>query len=354
MSKRKDGNIHIHKGKDMKRSIRMIFASLGVVLIAAACQPATAATSFPVANTGGSGPQFSGMRGAGGGGFSGTPLSPEQRATRLAARQTQAAGGGGFGNFGVITPTPTLAPTDPPTPTPTVVTASDLAVKTVQTYFGDLQAGNFSAAAGLVSSLSRFAFKLTPSDVTTALTAQQQQGAVWSDLQIKGSQVFNATTVLVHVTYQLASKDAQTGKVTQTAMDELWPVTLQNGQWLYNWNNVIDFNTLAIPYKEANGLTVTPLQLTRYTDRITLTMMVQNATNDAIAIGTANQNLAAFHFGDQAVQAVNTLYVIDRLRGYSTIDVTVKGLYTSYPTSVDLIQYKNVQTPPWFSFNLGG
>jgi hypothetical protein len=338
----------------MKTKVSLIFVSLAIVLLVAACQPASAATSAPIANTGGNNGQFSATRGAGGGNFNGTPLSPEQRATRIAQRQTQAAGGGGFGGFGASTPTPTLAPTDTPVPTPTVVTASDLAVKTVQTYFGDLQSGSFTAAATQVSSLSRFAFKLTSADVASALAQAQQQGAAWSDLQVKDAQMFNDSTVLVHVTYQLAAKDAKTGKITQTPMDELWPVALENGQWLYNWKNIIDFNTLAIPYREVSGLTVTPLQLTRYSDHMTLTLMAQNATNDPIVIGTANQILATFHFGSQAVDAVNSQIVIDRLRGYSNIDITVKGLFTSYPTSIDLIRYKNSQTPPWFTFNLGG
>jgi hypothetical protein len=341
------------KENEMTKRVRMIFAGLAIVLLIAACQPAAAAT--PAANTGGNGAEFGGG-GGGGGGFSGTPLSPEQRATRIAQRQTQGLTGGGFGGFGRSTPTPTPGPTDTPAPTPTVLTPADLAVQTVQTYFGDLQSGSFAAAAGLTSNLSRFAFKLTSADVVTALTQQQQQGAVWSNLQVQGTQVFNNSTILVHVTYQLAAKDSKTGKVMQTAKDELWPVSLENGQWLYNWNNIIDFNTLTtVPYQEVNGLTVTLLQVTRYSDHLTLTVMAQNNTNDPIVIGSANQILATFHFGGQAVDSANTQYVIDRLRGYSNIDITAKGLFTSYPTSVDLIKYKNFPTEkPWFTFNLGG
>ncbi len=263
--------------------------------------------------------------------------------------------GGNFTGFGRSTPTPTPEATDTPAPTPTVMTASDLATNAAQTYFNFLQAGNFASAAAMTSNLSRFAFKLTTNDVVNALTQEQQAGAAWSNFKVLGTQSFNNTTVLVHVSYTLAGKDAKTGQVTQTNKDELWPITLENGQWLYNWNNIIDFNTLTtVPYKEANGLTITLLQISRYTDHMTLTVMAQNNTNDAIVIGNASEILATFHFGSQAVDATNTQYVIDRLRGYSNIDITVPGLFTSYPTSIDVIKYKNYPTmAPWFTFDLG-
>ncbi len=337
--------------------MKMVFASLAIVLLLAACQPAAAATQAPVANTGGGNFQSGGGTGTGGGfnGNGGATLSPDQRATRIAARQTAAAGGGGFTGFGQSTPTPTPAPTDTPAPTATVVTASDLAASAAQRYFGFLQSGDFTSAAGMTSNLSRFAFKLTSSGIAGLLTAQQQSGAAWSNFQIQGTQQFNATTYLVHVTYDLAAKDAKTGQVSQAARDELWPIVLENGSWLYNWNNIIDFNTLTtVPYQQANGLTVTLLQLARYTDHMTLTIMAQNSSNDAIVIGSSSQILATFHFGGQSVDAASTQYVIDRLRGYSNIDVTVPGLFTSYPTSVDLIKFKNYPAEkPWFTFNLG-
>jgi hypothetical protein len=343
----------------MKINMKMFFASIAILLLLAACQPAAAATQAPVANTGGGSFQNGSGSGNFSGGFNGNggaTLSPEQRATRIAARQTAAANGGGFTGIGQSTPTPTPAPTDTPVPTPTAVTTSDLAAGAAQKYFGFLQSGDFAAAAGMTSNLSRFAFKLTSSGIAAALTAEQQAGAAWSNFQVVGTQQFNATTTLVHVTYNLATKDAKTGQVTQAAKDELWPIVLENSSWLYNWNNIIDFNTLTtVPYQAANGLTVTLLQVARYTDHMTLTLMAQNNSNDAIVIGSSSQILATFHFGGQSVDAASTQYVIDRLRGYSNIDVTVPGLFTSYPTSIDLIKYKNYPTEkPWFTFNLGG
>ncbi|HEX9012922.1 MAG TPA: hypothetical protein VF813_05380, partial [Anaerolineaceae bacterium] len=107
-------------------------------------------------------------------------------------------------------------------------------------------------------------------------------------------------------------------------------------------------------YQQTAGLTIAPLKITRYSDHLTLTVLAQNATNEAIVIGTANQTLATFHFGSQAVDAVNTRYILDSLRSYSNIDITVNGLYKTFPDSVDIIQYKNAQVKPWFSFNLNG
>ena len=161
-------------------------------------------------------------------------------------------------------------------------------------------------------------------------------------------------TILVHVAYQLSSKDAKTGQTVATAMDELWPFRLESKKWLYNWANIIDFKTLGFEYKQTAGLTLAPLQLTRYSDKIRLTVLAQNSTNESIVIGSANQVLATFHFADKDVQAENTRYILNSLRSYTNVTIDAKGLFTSYPASVDIVQYKNVKVAPWFTFALGG
>ncbi|MCL4562591.1 MAG: hypothetical protein M1281_18515 [Chloroflexi bacterium] len=198
---------------------------------------------------------------------------------------------------------------------------------------------------------------MTTSDVTAELT-QQQQGITWSDLQVKDSQVFNENTVLVHVIYQQTAVDSKTGAKTTQPVDSTWALRLaspeagRSNQWLVNWDNVIDFETLDFSTKTTAGLAITPLQLTRYTDRIVLTVLAQNYTNETIVIGQTNQILATFRFGDQSVDAVNTRYVFERLRSYDDVEITVMGLYTSYPDSVEMVQYINYKVSPWFTFGL--
>ena len=264
-----------------------------------------------------------------------------------------------------VIPQVTLAATDTPVPTPeqsatitpTAAPTQDLAIaaaeQTVQDYFTALENGDYAAASKQVSDFSLMINYMTAGDVASALTQQSLDGAAWSELQIEDSQVFDEKTVLVHVTYQLTAKDSKTGKVSQSEQDELWPVRLENGNWLYNWTNVIDFKTLGLDYQQTAGLTIAPLQLTRYTDKLRLTVLAQNSTNDPIVIGQTNQILATFHFGDQTVEATNTRYTFYPQRSYDNVAIDVPGLFTSYPDSVDIVKYKDYNVAPWFSFNLG-
>ena len=153
--------------------------------------------------------------------------------------------------------------------------------------------------------------------------------------------------------YTLTAPDPKTNKPVQSQKDELWPVRQEAGQWLYNWQNIIDFNTLTVPVQEIYGLTIQPLQLTRYSDHLTMTVLAQNATSEPIVIGQPNEVLATFHFGSQSVDAVDTRYIIDSYRSYTNVNITVNGLYKTFPTSVDLIKSPSYPDQPWFTFNLG-
>ncbi len=279
--------------------------------------------------------------------------------TRIAAGP--GAGGLGQGNFGrgnfgqaqqTTTATVQPKPTSSPQPTATPTSQTNAALQTTQDYFAALQKGDFGAASKLVSAFSLRTNNLTAGDVAASLTQQQAQGASWSGLRVLGSQVFSNDTILVHVTYTLANKDAKTGKVVETTMDEQWPFRLENKKWLYNWTNIIDFKTLGADAQLVNSLTIKPIQMTRYSDRISLTLLAQNGTGEAIVIGSANQTLAIFHFGNQSVDSVSTRYILDAYRSYTNVTVDVKGLYTSYPDSVELVKSRTSSAAAWFTFGL--
>jgi hypothetical protein len=250
-------------------------------------------------------------------------------------------------------PTPAAQPSLAPPATAAEESTTQPAEKTVSAYFSALQAADPKSAASLLSTFSLTHAAMTRGDAAAELQGQLAQGAAWSGLQIKESKVFDSKTVLVHVVYQLASKDAKTGKAAQAQMDELWPVRLESGQWLYNRKNLIDFHTLDVQERTISGLTVKPRELVRYTDHLSLTLLAQNATNDAVVWGTSNQVLATFHFGSQAVDAVQSVIIIDRLRSYPGVAIDVKGLFPSYPDSVDLVKYVHFTGGPWATFQLG-
>jgi hypothetical protein len=92
------------------------------------------------------------------------------------------------------------------------------------------------------------------------------------------------------------------------------------------------------------------VRLARYSDHMTLTLLVQNSTNDPIVLGQTNEVLAAFTFKDQTVEAVKKQMVFQRLRTYSDVTIEVKGLFSSYPEEVIIRQWKNLQVAPWYDF----
>jgi hypothetical protein len=262
---------------------------------------------------------------------------------------------------------PTKAPTTPPQPTavPTAVpeptsaetaaasSALDEAKKTAQEYAAALQSGDFAAASKQLSSFSLTSAQMTAGDAADALAALKSKGAAWSNFQVGDAQEFSPKTVLVHVTYDLAGKDSKSGEVTKTAMDEFWPVRFDMDGWHYNWNNLIDFKTLDVQERLVSGNTVKPLALSRYSDRIVLTLLVQNASSEAVVWGLSpSETVSTFYFGDKVIEGEKERVIFDTLRSYPDTHVTVKGLFTSFSDKVELRKFKNTTTAPWFTFLL--
>jgi hypothetical protein len=245
------------------------------------------------------------------------------------------------------------AAVEAPAPTETTLPAAaptvDPAVQTAQKYAAALQAGDFHAAAALLSNFSLMVDRMTSSEASDELQLRMAREK-WSDFQVKETRSFNEKTTLVHVTYQVQMKDAKTGQSTQTQVDELWPVRLEYGKSLYNRGNLIDYHTLDVLEHTTAGLTVKPRRLTRYSDRIRLTFLVQNQTNDPIVLGQTNEVAAAFLFGDQKIEAEKTQLIFDTLRSYPDTVLEVKGLFDHYPDGIVIRQWKNIQVSPWFTF----
>jgi hypothetical protein len=255
------------------------------------------------------------------------------------------------------------APTQIPSSTPASVTtptaaaagdpAADSAKKTALDYGTAVQTGDFATAAKLLSDFSLTAAQMTQGDAADALTALKTKGTSWSDFQVKETQSVNSKTLLVHVVYQLTAKDAKTGKATTTAQDELWPVRLENSAWRYNWGNLIDTKTLDAQPRLVSGVTVKPLKMSRYADRIDLNLLVQNSTSDAVVWGgQPSETVAVFHFGDKTVESEKNRLIFDSLRSYPDTLISVKGLFTSYPDTVELRTFKNFANAPWYTFQL--
>ncbi len=250
----------------------------------------------------------------------------------------------------VVTPTPwpTLQPTPTATATPLSPEAQsqDQAAAALKSYFSALEQGDVNAAAQHLSTFSLQAYNMTATDAASALNTARSAGTRWSSLQVLDTRTFDAQTVLVHVRYSLVSD-----QVTQEK-DEFWPMRLENGAWLYNWNNLIDFRTLTVAPQLTAGVTVMPTQMRRFTDHLDLILLFQNHTNQPVVFGQINEILATFTFRDQTVQANQQQIILNPLRSKPDVTLTLSGFYTTYPDSVVIRQWKNYNVPPWYTFNL--
>ncbi len=330
----------------MNNKIKVLLSGILLITIVAACQSSTPAT----------------QPGIGGplGGPMGTP-NPEMMTQIASNPQMQPRiGSGGPGGMGLpgeqppqnASATPSPEPTEMPEPTATATPETMAAEQAARAYFATLESGDFAGAASLVSSFSRTVTGLASSEVVAELTSQKTNGRAWSDLEIVDSQVFDSKTVLVHVTYTAEILDPATGKMAKTSLDELWPFRLEVGQWRYNWGNLIDYKTLGGDPQQVGGLSMKPVQMMRFSDKIRLVLLAQNNTDGAIVIGRSNQVLATFHFAGKSVDAVQTKYFFDAYRSYPDIYIDVPGFYEGYPDSVELVKFTNTVTPPWFTFGL--
>ena len=332
-----------------------IISGLALVLILAACQAQATPNSNQNGFTFQGTRQFNGTFPAGAGrGFRETA---QAEGTTVFQFNGTAFPGGFQGNGspqgnvpaggrpqGTPSPQVTATATPEPTATATIETATTQAEATVKAYFNALANGSFSQAASFVSIYSLAVDQMSGSDVQTALAQEAAAGGAWSDLQIVDSQSIAADTVLVHVKYQYG-----TG-ATKTDRDELWPVRNEAGNWLYNWNNLIDYKTLSNDPLTSNGVTLDPQILYRYSDHMVLKLMAQNGTNNLIVFGQSNEIIGNFHFGSQKVASEENKIVLNPLRTYLDATIIVDGYFENYPDSIDIRTWTNYDSPPWFTF----
>ena len=264
----------------------------------------------------------------------------------IAGRAGAPGGSSATATATVVKPTPTRRPSPTPRPTATAAptTAPFAEVEAAAQAYGDaLTQGDPAGAAALLSEYGLMIADKTSGDIIAQLKADGEKSKI-SAFKILASQKANDTTVLVHVRYNLG-KDA-------VAHDESWPFRLENGRWLYNLNNLVDFHTLTVEPQTTNGITFVPLRLLRYSDHTRLELMGQNNTNELVVFGQVNETLANFHFGDQVVKAEKVYLVLNPLRTNMDLALDAKGYFETYPTAIDIRIWRDYNVKPWFSFVL--
>lgn len=293
-----------------------------------------------------------------------------------------------------LTALPTFPPTRAPSPTPAATlpapspTPFDPAKQSVLDFFAALAARDYDSAAALYSNFSLMVGGVTRGEAAADLKAGGAKVSSWS---LSETRPIDERTTLVHVVYlgeplgnppgsgapaptasPQPTETLAAGKVARTmqaelqrtatavaaarateqpaSVDEWWPVRLENGQWRINRGGIIDYQTLDVPAQTTAGLTVKPRQITRYSDHLTLTLLVQNQTNEAIVLGQPNEVMATFHFGDQPVEAEQARLIFAAHQSYPDTAIRLKGVFESYPDGVTIRKWKSVKEKPWFDF----
>lgn len=246
---------------------------------------------------------------------------------------------------------PTLLPTLKPRPTATAAPdeaqlAAQAAEDAARAYFAALEAGDTEAAAQQISTFSLMVFEMTRGDAAAELQRQKSDGAGWSKLETGEVRLFDEQTMLVDVRYELKTEEGAEPR------EEVWAVRNESGTWRVNRSNLIDFRTLTAEPQTTNGVTVLPVQMLRFTDRLRLELLVQNRTSQPVVFGQVNEELATFHIGEEAVIAEKTQVVFNPLRSAHGVPLEIKGLYEAYPDSVTIRQWKNYDVKPWYEFDL--
>lgn len=222
----------------------------------------------------------------------------------------------------------TLLPTATPRPQPTATSAAQPAQTALLAYCAALQAGQPADAAALLSDFGLLTADLSRREAQSQLAAQMQAGKGWQECQLRSIRLLDDQTALAEVSFRLAdaSKSEQA----------IWALRFEADRWGVNWGGAVDRRTLYVEPQKLNDVTVQPLELVRYTDRLQLRVMVQNNRDEGLVWGAANQPMASFHWGDKTLDAAGKRLVFNTQKSYSSAAVDLPGFYETDVQSVDL------------------
>jgi hypothetical protein len=101
-----------------------------------------------------------------------------------------------------------------------------------------------------------------------------------------------------------------------------------------------------------NEITVMPLRMERYSDRLVLHVLVQNRSRELVVFGQVNETLGTFYIGGQVVVAEPTQWVLNPLRAVPDAVLEISGLFEAYPDRVEIRRRDQYNVDPWYVFYL--
>ncbi|GEM_PF-1567082 len=232
------------------------------------------------------------------------------------------------------TPSAGFTTADTPTPGLPVSVSSEKLEATVKDYYDALKIRDFERAIAHLSDYSLSIHGWTRQDILAFFIQQDFRGWRFVDYRIIETKNLRDDLALVRV----LTKE-QTGADEPQTFDNWVAWRMEEGQWRLNWNLVVDDRVPNVEPQTINNLTIQPVRIVRYTNRIRLILKIENKNDRICHWGWGGENIAIFHFGDRVVDVSGRLK-IEANRLYPDVYVDVEGFYSTYPSSVDLVGWR--------------
>lgn len=238
-----------------------------------------------------------------------------------------------------IVPSPALQITETPlellaSPSPGTTIGSSLPQESpeevAKKYYEALVSREFEEAVNCLSDYSLSLSGTTRQEVISFFEQQDFKGWRMVDYRLVETRVLSDDLVLAHILTkeQLGDSEPQ--------VYDFWVALRREGErWRLNGNLIVDDVVLNVEPQTINGVSVQPVQIVRYTDRLVLILQIENKNDRGCFWGWGNK-VAVFHFGGEVVDVTGSLQ-IEANRTYTNVRVHVSGFHSTYPSAVDLV-----------------
>lgn len=201
-------------------------------------------------------------------------------------------------------------------------------------YLEALKQRDFEQVAALVSDYSISVDGVSRRDVVSFFEKKDFDGWKLVDYRVKESRLLDDQSALVYVMTKEQSGEGE------PQSDDFWvAIRKENGQWRVNWALLVDELVLNVESQTVNNVSIQPMKIIRYTNKMRLFMRVENANDRGCFWGWVNDEIATFHFGDQPVGVSGSLG-IEPDRTYPDVYVDINGFYETYPMAVSLSKWR--------------
>lgn len=201
-------------------------------------------------------------------------------------------------------------------------------------YYEALVSKEFEEAVNYLSDYSLSLSGTTRQQVVSYFEQQDFKGWRMVDYRVLETKELGADVVIVRVLTkeQAGNNDPQTY--------DFWvALRKEEERWRLNWNLIVDDVVLNVEPQTVNDVTVQPLRIARYTDRLVLVLKIENNSDRKHFWGWAGEKIASFRFGNRIVDVIGRLE-IEPSRTYPDAWVKVDGFYDVYPSTVSLFGWR--------------